>query len=278
MAKAKLHIEGGSQRHEAIRHYLDYIDRREYDSVEAVMDDIYRETGLDIVGIKNMKTTLAKLGIVERGNRQQLTEYGLKLVDVLLYDENLFYELLHFTYATAYDRNPSSYTAISWSYYQICDELRRRSPTEFNSARQTIVEAVKRTAEQSREDALADPGALSTGSLTNFRRFIRDLDPLVYDDDTGEFSLRSFAPNGLVLAAIDNLYRTDRESSTREYGTPLVLSDEVTDYLCTILLVQEENLTEVIEHVASMDARLSITPDYEFRVRLTDPVEINDLA
>jgi hypothetical protein len=82
----------------------------------------------------------------------------------------------------------------------------------------------------------------------------------------------------LVLAAVDHLYRTDLESGTRDYGNPMELSGEVVDHLCTLLLVQEEDITEVVEHVASMDARLSITPDYQLMVRLSDPVEINDLA
>lgn len=278
MAKAKLHIEGASQRPEAIRYYLDYIDQRDYDSVEGVMNDIYRETGLDVVNTKGLKTTLAKLGVVEQGDRQQLTEYGRELVDVLLYDEELFYELLHFTYATAYHRDPSPDRAISWAYYHISEELRNRSPTDFNSTRQGIVEAVERKADQTPDNALDDHGPLSTGSLTNYRRFIEKLEPEVYDENGGEFSLRSFARNELVLAAIDHLYRTDIQSSTREYGDPMELSDDVIDILCTILFVQEEDITELIEHVASMDARLSITSDYQLRVRLSDPVEINELT
>jgi hypothetical protein len=278
MARAKLHIEGASQRPEAIRYYLDYIDKREYDSVDAVMNDIYRETGLDVVDTKGMSTTLAKLGLVNQHDRQQLTEYGRSLVDILLYDEELFYELLHFRYATAYHRDPSPDRAISWSYYQICRELTRRSPTEFNSVRQDIIDAVEQRAKQAPDDALADPGPLSTKSLNNHRQFLQQLDPDVYDSNSGEFSLRSFARSELVLAAVDHLYRTDLESGTRDYGNPMELSGEVVDHLCTLLLVQEEDITEVVEHVASMDARLSITPDYQLMVRLSDPVEINDLA
>ena len=41
---AKLHIEGAKHRPEAIKYYLDFIDRREYESVESVMNDVYRET------------------------------------------------------------------------------------------------------------------------------------------------------------------------------------------------------------------------------------------
>jgi len=278
MASAKLHIEGASHRPEAIKHYLDFVDRREYDLVDAVMDDVYRETGLDIVNTKGMQTTLAKLNLVGQNDRQQLTSRGRDLVEVLLYDEELFYELLHFTYATAYHRTPGPDQAISWAYYQISHELRHRSPVAFTDTRQDVVEAVQTRADQSPDEALTDHGPLSTGSLTNYRRFIEHLNPAVYEADTDEFSVRSFARSELVLATIDHLYRTDVDSATREYGNPMELTGDTIDILCSILLLQEEELADVIEHVASMDSRLSITPDYELRIRLTDPVEINGLA
>jgi len=278
MASAKLHIEGSKFRPEVIRHYLDFIDRRDYDSVEAVMDDIYRETGLEVVGTDKLQTTLKKLGIVEAQDRQQLTDFGDKLVEVLLYNDQLFYELLHFVYATAYHRNPTPDTAISWAYFNICDEYRRRSPVSFDGVKQEVIESVMEEADRSSDDALADPGPLSSGSITNYRRFIERLEPEVYDDDTGEFTLRNFAQKELVLAAIDHIYRTDVDSSTREYGDLVELTDDTIELLCTILLLQEEDLPDAIEHVASMDARLKIKSDYQLRVRLTEPVTLNDLA
>lgn len=275
---AKLHIEGAKHRPEVIKNYLDFIDRRDYDSFNDVMDDIYRETGLDVVDTKAMQTTMAKIHLVEDHDRQELTDRGRDLVDVLLYDEQLFYELLHFIYATAYHRKPIADRAISWAYYHICDEFRRRSPTEFSDVRQQVVEAVEDEADQSGDEALEEHGPLSTGSLNNYRRFIEKLDPKVYHSDSGEFSLRTFAKSELVLLTVDHLYRSDVDSKTRNYGDPVELSGDTVSLMCTILLVQEEDLTDLIEHVATMDRRLSITADYQLRVRLNDPVEINEFA
>lgn len=273
---AKLHIEGSKDRPEAIKQYLDFIDRRDYNSADAVMDDVYRETGLEVVNTKNMLTTLSKLGLVEDSNRQQLTDLGRNLVEVLLYNDQLFYELLHFVYATAYHRDPTPDRAISWAYYNICKEYRHRSPVDFDDVKQEVIESVMERADRATDDALADTGPLSKGSITNYARFINRVDPPVYEDD--EFLSRTFAQKELVLAAIDNLYRTDIDSSSREYGDLLELSDDTVDILCNILLLQKESLSEVIEHVESMDARLKLKSDYQLRVRLTDPVEINDLA
>jgi Mn-dependent DtxR family transcriptional regulator len=276
---AKLHIEGAKHRPEAIKYYLDFIDRREYDSVESVMNDVYRETGLDVVDTKNMQTTLAKLGLVDNTDRQQLTDEGRGLVEILLYNEQLFYEFLHFTYATAYHREPSSERAVSWSYYHICDEFCRRAPIAFTQdTKQEIAESVEATAERGSGDTPSNPGPLSTTSLNNYARFIKSLDPEVYDESSDEVTLRLFAPNELVLATIDHLYRTEIDSPARDYGDLVELSGKTNEILCTILMLQEEQLPELIEHVASMDARLSIKSDYQLRVRLTDPVELHDLA
>jgi hypothetical protein len=277
MAKTKIHIEGGTDRLEAIRTYLDLIDRREYNSADEVMDDAFREFGLEVSRStpKEMKATLEKLGLVKETDRQQLTALGRDLVDILLYDEQLFYEIFHFIYSTAYQRNPCADTAISWSYYHISDEFRRRSPVEFTDVKQGIVEAVMRKAEQSDDAEFEKPGSLSGKSLNGYRKFVEKLEPPVIED--GTFELRTFVQKELMLAAIDHLYRTDSVATT-DYGAPLELSDNVSGALCTICLLDENSLTEAVEHAASMDARLKITSDYSLRVRLTDPVEINDLA
>jgi len=62
------------------------------------------------------------------------------------------------------------------------------------------------------------------------------------------------------------------------YGDLLELSDQAVEILGTILLVGDDELTDVIEHAASMDGRLSIKSDYSLRVRLSNPVKIDDLA
>lgn len=277
MSKAKIHIEGGTGRLEAIRTYLDLIDRREYDSAEAVLDDAFREFGLEVSQStpKEMKATLERLGLVEETDRQQLTRLGRDLVDILLYDEQLFYEMFHFIYSTAYHRNPCDDTTISWSYFQISDEFRQRSPVGFTDVKQEIVETVMQKADRIDRSEFENRGSLSGKSMNNYRKFIEKLDPSVIED--GTFELRSFVQKELMLVAIDHLYRTDAFATT-DYGGLLELSGEVSDALCTICLLKEDSLTDAVEHAASMDARLNLTSDYSLRVRLTEPVEINDLA
>ena len=121
-----------------------------------------------------------------------------------------------------------------------------------------------------------NPGPLSKRSLNSYRRFIEKLDPPVLEEET--FELRSFAQKELVLGAIDSLYRSDVIFETLRYGDRLELSEESKNFLCTVLLVHQDDLTKLLEHTASMDGRLSIESDYSIRIRLTEEVNINDLA
>jgi len=284
MASTKLHIEGSTGRPTAIKHYLDLIDRRDFDSVDAVMDAAFHEFGFpdpeeydrDLINTKNMATTLAKLGLVYDDDRQQLTELGQDLVEVIIYNEELFYELLHFIYATTYQRDPSPNRAISWSYYQICASLCSKAPVSFSNARQEVVENVMQEADRMTAHSFDNHGPVSERSLNSYRHFIRHLDPPVLED--GEFNVRSFVEKQLVLAAIDHLYRTDTVVDTVDYGDQLQLEGIVSDALCTICLLDEADLNDVVEHAASMDSRLSVEADYSLHVRLTEPVELHELA
>jgi len=283
MSSTKLHIEGGTGRPDAIKAYLDLIDRREYDSASAVMEDAYVEFNLTRpnktdreVDTKGMLTTLSNLGLVEENNRQQLTELGEEFIDVIIYNEDAFFALFHLLYSTAYYRNPSRNTGISWSYFQISDAYRRRAPTNFSDSRQEVIEEVMEEADQMDSPVFDDPGPLSKRSLNSYRRFIEKLDPPVLED--GTFDLRSFPEKELVLGAVDSLYRSNVVFETLRYGDRLELSEESKNFLCTVLLVYEDDLPDLLAHTASMDGRLSIESDYSIRIRLTKEVNIDDLA
>lgn len=283
MSSTKLHIEGGTGRPDAIKSYLDLIDRREYDSASDVMEDAYVEFNLTRpnktdreVDTKGMLTTLTNLGLVKNDNRQELTELGEEFVDVIIYNEDAFFALFHLLYSTAYYRTPSDKTGISWSYFQISDAYRRRTPTNFADVRQEVIEEVMNKADQMDSSIFDDPGPLSKRSLNSYKRFIEKLDPSVLED--GTFDLRSFAQNELVIGAVDSLYRSDVLFKTLRYGDRLELSKESQEFLSTVLLVHEDDLSELLEHTASMDGRLSIESDYSMRIRLTKEVNIGDLA
>ncbi len=283
MSSTKLHIEGGTGRPDAIKSYLDLIDRREYNSLNAVMEDAYVEFNLTRpnktdreVDTKGMLTTLTNLGLVEEDNRQQLTELGEEFIDVIIYNEDAFFALFHLLYSTAYYRNPSSKTGISWSYFQISDAYRRRAATNFVDARQEVIEEVMDKADRMESPIFDDPGPLSKRSLNSYKRFVEKLDPPALED--GTFDLRSFAQNELVIGAVDSLYRSDILFKTLRYGDRLELSEESQGFLSTVLLVHEDDIPELLEHTASMDGRLSIESDYSIRIRLTEEVNIDDLA
>jgi hypothetical protein len=56
------------------------------------------------------------------------------------------------------------------------------------------------------------------------------------------------------------------------------LSGAPAEALQTLCLVREESLSDVVEQAAKMDSRLKIKPDYDMHVRLSEPVNLSDLA
>lgn len=287
---SKLHIEGGTARAAAIKNYLDLIDRFEYDSVDAVMEDAMHRFGFPdpdeydelTVDTKGMELELSRLKIVEEGNRQQLTKLGHRLVDVLITDEELFYNLLHLFYATGYLRDPAPARTFSWAYYQISSELRTRAPVDFENASQDIIETVMNTADQKDHEHFEEHGPLSNRSMTSYEAFVRELRPPVFNDDgEGEtFLTREFVPPGLYLAAVDHIYQAETVMPALTYGDLIDLSSggEGAEVLCTLCLLEEGSLTDMAEHTADMYSQLSIKSDYRLRVRLSDPIDISTLA
>jgi len=139
-----------------------------------------------------------------------------------------------------------------------------------------VIEEVMEKADQMGSPVFDNPGPLSKRSLNSYKRFIEKLDPPVLED--GTFDLRSFGQTELVIGAVDSLYRSDAIFKSLRYGDRLELSKESKEFLSTVLLVHEDNLPELLEHTASMDGRLSIESDYSIRIRLTEEVNIDDLA
>ena len=56
------------------------------------------------------------------------------------------------------------------------------------------------------------------------------------------------------------------------------LSGAPAEALQTLCLVQEDALSDVVEQAVKMDSRLDLKADYTVHLRLSEPVNLNDLA
>lgn len=276
---AKLHIEGGDRRPIAIRDYMDLIDQYDYDSQEEVIEDAYNR-GLELgeLNTKNMLSTLSSLELLNDSDLQELTDLGEDLIEVSIYDSDLFFELLHWVYTTAYLRNPGPERLISWAYYESSKFLYQSAPIDsFSNRKQDIVDEIIYNAERSDGPGFEqDPGAFSTKSINGYQKFIEPLNPPVLEDNS--FTLRSRVPEELVLLTIDMIYSSPIVIETTDYGDLLDLSDEVRKILGTVTFIDPQDIDDALEQTAAAYDYLNIQSDYRIRLRLIEPVELNDLT
>lgn len=277
---AKIHIEGGDRRPIAMRDYLDLIDQYNYNSEEEVVQDAYdRGYELGELNTKNMVPTLTSLELVQEDDQQQLSDLGRQLIGVSIYDPDLFFELLHWVYSTAYFRSPGPNRLISWSYFKTSEFLYKSAPVDsFSGRKQDIVDEV--IYESDREDGpgfdAEDPGAFSTKSVNGYQKFIERLDPPVLDDN--QITLRSRAPDELLLLAIDTVYRSPIIAETVEYGDLLDLSDEVIEFIGVITLLDPQSIERALEQAAGAYDLIQIEADYRVRLRVNKEIAIDDLT
>jgi len=274
----KIHIEGGDRRPIGIRDYLDLIDQYEYRSKDEVIQDAYdRGYELGELDTKNMVSTLSKLGLVEKENKQNLTRLGEQLVEVSIYNPELFFELLHGIYSTAFYRDPSPDRRISWAYYSVSEFLYEEAPVDsFTNRKQDIVDDLIYKSDEKTEISNEERGAFSRKSVNGYEKFIEHLNPAVLQD--GKFLLRSRGPVELVLYVIDAIYNSPIIASTVGYGDLLDLSDDVRKFLGVTTLVDPQSIDELLTQTASAYDILNVEADYRVRLRLRDEVSINDLA
>lgn len=278
---AKLHIEQQATP-DLIYDYLDIIESEKYNSMNEVYDAAY-EMGYNLgeQTKTNIPPTLKRLKIVEESNPQKLTKLGKDLVKIMLYDHELYCNILHFIYSSAYERDPTAERLISWSYKHVTRKIFEMSPIDnFVDIKQDIVDSVEYTArEKSRK---SDPGfeegesyTFSTTSINGYKRYIEMLDPPVLTDDGG-IKLRTFVPPELLLLSIDHIYRTNLISeSTYDYGDLVELSDNVREELCTFCLLSDEHLEKMLNLASRNYDILNVESDYAIRLRLSQEVNLD---
>ncbi|WP_117592497.1 hypothetical protein [Haloprofundus halophilus] len=276
----KIHIEGGDRRPVAMRDYLDLIEQYEYESEEDVITDAYQQ-GYELgeIPTKNMVSTLSSLGIVAESDGQELTDFGRDLVDVLLYDEQLFYEMLHFRFSTVYGINPSPNNMMSWAYYEVSNILYNTAPIEsFSDIKQDLADDIIYRSDQMTGPGFDDgePGAFSRKSINGYQKFIEVLEPPVIEG--GVIDLRSYAREELIISAIDYIYRSEVVAPTLSYGDLLELSNEIEEVIGTVCLLAPQSIDEMIEQTAAGYDSCSVESDHRVRVRLREEVNLSDLT
>jgi hypothetical protein len=275
----KFHI--GDPGPEELYEYLDTVEARKPTSNPELRSEA-AELGHSLGTLE--KTTagavLGRLGIVQPADQFSYTEMGDALVDVMYSDRELFYNLLHFLYYTAYDRYPEEYVYSSYTYAAFTNYLYKNAPFDsLHGQKGTIVGEVTEQAESDSEIDLSYTSkgvSLSNKSLNNYLQYLERLSPAVNPAQPGEsagFVHRSFCPPGLLLVAVDYLYR----QKGLDYNTLLRLTDETKSQLKQICILSEEGFNEVLDYTEQAYSQFSKKHDFGLNLRLDEEVTFHDL-
>lgn len=277
--RPKIHIENAPKPF-LIDEYISIVDRENFKDFNE-LEEYAKQQGYELGDSnKNISSTLQRLGILKNGSSTELTSRGEALADILMFDERLFNNLLHYIYASSFDECPSHRTMISWSYIEISKYLYEEAPIEdFNSEKDQIIDHMMLKArdmagkEGFHKDE-SDTPAFGPKSVNGYRNYIKALSPSVMDDQR-TFKLRNYVPVQLALLAINYLY-ISRE--TVNYGDTIELTEEVKRDLGIITLVKPEKIDKMIENADKNYSDIEIISGYNLKVKLNAEVNFNKFS
>lgn len=218
-----------------------------YDPSE--MANTLRMSGLDVIGrnIVSAHTALwAKVGLGEvkrvagRGQLFRLNPLAELLADLYHTNQELFFDVFHFLFYSAWPRSLNLTQAPFWMYRQICDELWTHLPTQ--------IDTFKLTAQIQTECRLAFPEespSFSERTTISVLLWLRALIPPFITKQNAKIKRRAtrrpFCTPQLFHLATDLLYTTER----LDYGTSLAMDDDKIAAICRVCLLAPERFWEM---------------------------------
>jgi hypothetical protein len=275
----KFHI--GDPGPQDLYEYLDTIEARSptsIDELQAAAEDLAHQ----IATYEKITSgsVLGRLGVVQPEDQFTLTELGDGLVDIMYPDRELFNNLLHSLYYTAFERCPEEYIFSSYTYREFTDYLYNNSTIDsVRGMKGTIVGEVTEMAETDEQLDLSQTQrgvSLSTKSFNNYLQYLKPLEPSVNPNPPEEsmgFQPRGFCPPGLFLVVVDHEYRRNDV----EYETLLRVTDEIEHRIKQLCLVSDDGLNKVIEYAEQSYAFFSTQQSYGLTLRLDQEVAFHDL-
>lgn len=219
-----------------------------YDTNE--LKRLLRANGVDVEGkdIINANISVwAKAGMGEmeraghgRPNQFRLLPLGKYVVSIYSTNQELFFDLLHFLFYSAWPRSELLSQAPLWLYGQVCDRLWEAAPSKMDS--------FKLTAQLQSESRLAFPDhapAFAERSVRSIFPWLQVMSPPFLSKCGTKSELcserRNYCTPQLFHLATDLLYTTEGLS----YGTSLAMDDEKIAAICRVCLLDPDRFWEM---------------------------------
>ncbi len=217
--------------------------------------DLLRTSGLDIEGgkiaLSNMLTwSLAGIGQIEKHGTRRikknifcLTELGKQLIDTYSTNSELFYDLIHFLFYSAYCRSKDIQRVRFWLYASVCDRLWQDAPR--------LADASALTHRLQIESQTAFSGydpSFSEQSVGGIFPWLQTLSPpfLTKQGTRGQrySERRSYCTPQLFHLATDLVYTT---MEGLQYGASLAINDRHIESICKPCLLNPEHFWDMAE-------------------------------
>ena len=198
--------------------------------------------------LKDILQPLRDLDLMEH-RRIRLTESGHTLARIVYDNPDLFPEIFHFLYYSAWHVGQEAQRCFSWSYRTLCNHLWGQSAIHLD--KRVLASFISSEASQRFQISSV---SVSTNTVNGITVWLEALSPPVihYGDGQAElmFSRRPFCPPELLVLGVDFVY----QNHDVDYGVNLLLSDERRDAICQVCLLQPEGFDRVLEYaVAQFD-------------------------
>lgn len=260
--------------------YLDTVEAREPSSNDELIQAA-GELGHNLGTYEKVTagSVLGRLGVVRPDNQFEYTALGDSLVDIMYTDRDLFDNLLHYLYYTAYERYPEEHIFSSYTYRAFTNYLYDNAP--FSSLRGEKGTIVGEVTEQAKADDLdlsytKSGVSLSTKSLNNYLQYVRNISPEVNPNGLEEnigFEPRAFCPPGLLLITVNHMYQVNNS----EYNTLLRATDQVKRRIKQICMLSEEGFSETLDYAEQAYPFFSKKHDFGLNLRLEQEVTLDEL-
>ena len=225
---------------------LDY--GRWYDSNE--LQELLRSNGIEVQGkeIININiNTWARLGMGEvysqgygKQRRFQLTRFGKQIAGFYSTNQELFFEVLHFLFYSAWPRSEGINQSQFWVYHRLCDVLWIEAPRKMEAEQLTA-----RLQSESRDIFPNHEPTFPTQSIRGIFPWLQTLTPPFLAKCSTKSELcserRSYCTPQLFHLATDLLYTTEGLA----YGTSLAMDDEKIAAICRVCLLDPGRFWEM---------------------------------
>ena len=195
----------------------------------------YLNKNLDVLNV---------FGILSKDEgRYEITDFGQKLQQCSQFNQNIYFDLMHYLYYTTWDvSKPETY--FSWTYRKICDALWEIKPSTidknklagdvYNYATTYFPEIPKI--------------AISPYAVQGTRNWLRALSPPFVDVDGRNIRTnegRQYCSPELFLLGIDSLY----QENTISIGTPILIDRDKEIFLAKLCLLSINSVKNVLSLV-----------------------------